>query len=1105
MNDRQELNRKLVYRLAMLAGSLVVVHSVWAADLPIQTSSNIGTGFWMEKFADATNLAQKASAPMVLFWANENCTECEKLEAAVNTEEFKAWQTEHPDYIYCYVQGKGGKDVAPNADSGAFTFARTAGGKLPATKALSKYPFICLYWPQANGSVKATAFVGRDGMMTVKTAGLTLAEQFEQSLAQYFAGYEVASVNFRCGDSAGTIGLANRNDRLEAEPSTTVVRVPLARSGAIAGTTVSSLVVEWPDGIKPVVTNSITWASLETNKFIDIDMALPGGTDFPEEGKRIELALLDASLEVVATNGITFVGQKVNSCTNPYWIGERTTDTLGFSEWTHDYDIVREKVNTGKADYTLALFSGTMWCPYCRGIDDSFFVTDAFREWCESNRVQVALFDQAQLPANGGGSQLLTYIGSVEHIFNTDVVTGASYLSRHGLADTDPDVVAVRERTVYYSTSKWLAPEATAVRLGNPTILLIDRNDNVVGRFSSWRDRNNDYGNETFGNKYYEPAENIGRLNDLLKLADRESEAQDYASTTTNMMEIGGTVVSTLQCNDAKDHFLLKFPSRGRAVFGVADKTADRQVRLAIVRDGTEITSSTSGTLEVEFTRTDLAAKRLVLRVTAPELSGTARFGGESTVFDATITNAFEAVTTDAGYVYSDFATKTPLSSYVVTKGQKVTIKITKGKLPKGLSLAWDAATSSVVVKGTTTATGTFDFTYKVTVKSANGKKVVSTESKKAVVTVASPKTVNPYYATAFTTSVPLYQTDEWGVTTLAAAIQVAQTTKKVLTAKRFNGGTTTFSGKWKSFNPESGLLSTSVKSGNVTLKATLTLDGLLTTSIGSTTGTVSIASGYARFAGAYTVSLPVVESTAWYYTFGAGYLTLKSGTLNASKGIITYAGALPNGVSVSGSAYLGVDPDDAEYALLPIYKRSSRKLSDGKKKYAAKDDLAAVLRIRADGEHLYDDSEKVRVVLAPAGVNATWKRTTGAQDNALVATMDVFGGYYAPGNALSDWLSLFGLGTEDTLVATVDGQEVQATWSFNESTGVLTGKAKTTIDRRTVVATFKGVVTPGWLDCGCGDEEQVVRPFATGTFFYSSRVNGFSTPASLEFNLLAP
>ena len=54
------------------------------------------------------------------------------------------------------------------------------------------------------------------------------------------------------------------------------------------------------------------------------------------------------------------------------------------------------------------------------------------------------------------------------------------------------------------------------------------------------------------------------------------------------------------------------------------------------------------------------------------------------------------------------------------------------------------------------------------------------------------------------------------------------------------------------------------------------------------------------------------------------------------------------------------------------------------------------------------------------------------------------------------------------------------------------------------MTASFKGVVLPGWLDCGCGDELPV-RPFASGTFYYSSRVNGFSTPSSLAFDLNAP
>ena len=724
--------------------------------------------------------------------------------------------------------------------------------------------------------------------------GRTLEQELEDSILKFFSGYSPSiELGFRCGDVAGTLGLENRTDRLEAEPSTQYVDVPLSRTGAVAGQSRSTLVVEWPDGIRPVTSNIVNWAALETNAYVSVDLTLPGGASFPE-GKRLELTLLDASGQVVATNGITFVASKPNACTNPYWVGERTVDTLGFAEWTHDYDLVRAKVAAGRADYTLAVFSGTLWCPYCHGMEESLLKSDAFKAWCAANRVQVALFDQSQTAANGGGSQLLTYAPGTEHIANTDTVTGASYLSRHSLRDDDPDAVRIRATT--------------------------------------------------------------------------------------------------------------------------------------------------------------------------------------------------------------------PLSSYVAEKGQKVTIKVTSGKLPKGVSLKWDAATSSVVLNGTPTKTDTYSFTYQVVVKTAKGK-TVSSEKTKATVTVASAASINPHYGKAIVASVPLYKTDTWGVKTVASVVQVAQTTARKLSVKRFAGATTSFSGTWKKVDPESGILTASLKKGSLTVALTLTPEGLLTASIAGNAGTVSVVNDYARFAGRYTVTLPVAETTAYYYTFGTGYLTLKTSTLTSLKGLVTYAGALPNGVAVSGSAYLGSDPEDPDYVFLPIFKQSSRTLvssGNGKKMYAAKDDLAAVLRIRANGEAYYTDDEQNRIVLAPEGVSATWKRTTSAPGNALVATLAVYGGYYVPGGTLDSWLALFGLGTESDLVATVDGLDVQAIWKFSPETGVLTGTAKTVVNRRTVTASFKGVILPGWLDCGCGDD-LVTRPFASGTFYWSEFVNGITTPASLEFNLNAP
>ena len=297
-------------KLSLIAAAASCACALSAAELPVPVSSEVGTGFWMNNFADATNLAHRASAPLVLFWANKDCTYCGYLEEAVNSNEFKAWQRAHHDYIYCFVQGVNSVDVAPNAGMNVFKFARSAAGTLSSSKYLSQYPFICLYWPQPTGKPKVTSFVGRTGKMLVSASGRTLAQELEDSITKFFADYSPhVEIAFRCGDSAGTLGLENRNDRLEAEPATRSVHVPLVRSGSIANTARATLVVEWPLGIKPTASNDVTWASLETNAYVAVDLALPEGVAFPE-GERIGLTLLDASGATVATNGITFVGAK---------------------------------------------------------------------------------------------------------------------------------------------------------------------------------------------------------------------------------------------------------------------------------------------------------------------------------------------------------------------------------------------------------------------------------------------------------------------------------------------------------------------------------------------------------------------------------------------------------------------------------------------------------------------------------------------------------------------------------------------------------------------------------------------------------------------------
>ena len=116
-------------RMGMACLSVMYVFGLHAADeWPIATTSEAAKGVWMDNFAMATNLSFTTKTPMVMFWANRRCEYCEKLEAAINSAEFKEWQTAHSDYIYNFVFAEGGKDLAPNIGSGAMEFAQSANG-----------------------------------------------------------------------------------------------------------------------------------------------------------------------------------------------------------------------------------------------------------------------------------------------------------------------------------------------------------------------------------------------------------------------------------------------------------------------------------------------------------------------------------------------------------------------------------------------------------------------------------------------------------------------------------------------------------------------------------------------------------------------------------------------------------------------------------------------------------------------------------------------------------------------------------------------------------------------------------------------------------------
>ena len=111
----------------------------------------------------------------------------------------------------------------------------------------------------------------------------------------------------------------------------------------------------------------------------------------------------------------------------------------------------------------------------------------------------------------------------------------------------------------------------------------------------------------------------------------------------------------------------------------------------------------------------------------------------------------------------------------------------------------------------------------------------------------------------------------------------------------------------------------------------------------------------------------------------------------------------------------------------------------------------------------------------------------------------------------VADYLSLFRF---TQIVPMVDGVEFASKYSVNRTSGILSGTASLDLGGKKVSGTFKGVLLPGWLDCECGVDPEaspeevsadgsayVVRPFASGCFYYKTTDGGRSVTASLPLD----
>ncbi len=1050
---------------------------------------------WGSDFVAATNDAITMNRPLILVWANKGCEHCEALEADLQELNFVSWKNTK-DFVFCFVQGNDYKD--PDGTTVVRDFAASAGGT--SASKLSRFPFVCFYWLKKDGTVVATCYSTESANSVIRTAD------------ELFAAYLVdAQWFFAVTDAA--------NDRYEAIETTAHVDVRLVRrNGDVSVAEAGKLNVAWPDSLMPAAGYDVAWAAGVTSTTVRVSLDR-GAAAFPVN-KSLALTLVDSAGKDRAAGAIHFVADPGNWPENPHWVGDYSAADLPWGEWTLDYATALEKVQS--EGYLLALFTGVKWCPHCIGCDQSLLspTNVAFYNWAKENKLALVEFDQPRqyltAPRLLSDEQDSRKTGAAS-------VSGVSYLSRHAIDPSGAAAVAARELQAT-KTVEWLAPETTAKRLSNPTFLLIRKDGTVAARLKA---REN-------ADRSFDTEENIGRLRDLLLLADGANEKDGYVSTTSLSISLGDTVSPRFQINDRTKCYRFAVSQVGSATFAVAEPSYGKSLVLSVLC-GTNVLASGTGMVTAHLKQKHLAGPLTLKAEAYTDTSASVCSGGASSVFDAKIASSFvgdvigDGESDGPGYgegglpcfgwetyelnLWNNFDPGYSLNLVNVDGASLINLRKVSGTLPGGVKIKYDKATGRVVLTGAPTKVSgdAVTVTYAVSAK-IGGKNVVGPPAKFKF-SVANPTSVNKQVGTAVNADVPMETED--GV--IAGVLSFKQTARGKITVKYTGTEAKTFSasGNWSSLG-EDGTAATILKAkggaevvlsldtaGNLAVEAEVPAaftafvpQGAKVSVQGGTVAIGSSASEMASFNGYYTVVLP--RTSEGGAVAGTGYLTLNFTSAAAIKaGKVAYAGFMPNGKKFSGTGYLSVSGDTASLA---VFKRVSQ------------DVYGAELKIKAHAATGLNSPETSRAV---TGKGVHIHRETG---NSYVNMASAYGSWYPAKKSPSEICSAFGIGTHyglyiggglfglveaDSKGLTLVSAAKTVRLTYNKASGAFNGKATVKLNEESQTSgNISGVLNPGWGDCGCGDGYTIL-PFGEGAFVYDGKIGQkrvkLSLPVTLE------
>jgi len=474
-------------------------------------------GEWHLSLSKALAMAQATGIPVLGFWANTGCQNCaDVIDQAVNTPEFAAWRRDRKPLL---VFGEG-KTLAGDL----YDWVDASNIESDGSNA---YPFIRIYWVEKDGTVRVnTRFSG----YPYRANAQTLINKIESYIATFtYSG----RVKFAC-----TPGL-------EMEPDTPSVPLPLIRENGSDGilTNTLSFTRTLAGGGSTNWLETLVWSEGETGKTVTV------ANEGHYVGGSVTLTL-SAAGEDDQTAVIAMVEERAVSTTNPRFLGE----PFAFGEWTMDLAAATNAVAaTNATAYTLVLFTGSLWCPYCIGMERDWLSTPAFKDFVRTNNIALVAIDNYK--RDGSAPTLLrydVYRGATNDTRNGH--SGAGYLSRHGIPVATAEAVLARNMAVQ---AAWTLPGAT--RIGYPTLLLLRKDGSIAGRTSGYYVMTD--ATVVPAVQSFDLGINMARLNELLALArdplEGNEERNGHYSTTADALGAKDIKVASLRSVDVTDVYRL--------------------------------------------------------------------------------------------------------------------------------------------------------------------------------------------------------------------------------------------------------------------------------------------------------------------------------------------------------------------------------------------------------------------------------------------------------------------------------------------------------------------------------------------------------------------